>query len=144
MYVVSRNAEVAGLIIIIPRLRGHTWCWRLVTLTAEMLGCCAAVRRCSARGVAVRCRAVGEPSRSYTVKAPTEALSKLRINKDTMLNGRLDIVSRHEIETLVCNDHNQRVVLLAKSPIKPPFNKEKAHVDRRGLFWPLCNFAKVH
>ena len=71
---------------------------RLVTLTAEMLGCCAAVRRCSARGVAVRCRAVGEPSRSYTVKAPTEALSKLRINKDT-LNGRLDIVSRHEIES---------------------------------------------
>ena len=99
VYVVSRNAEVAGLIIIIPRLRGHTWCWRLVTLTAEMLGCCAAVRRCSARGVAVRCRAVDEPSRSYTVKAPTEALSKLRINKDTMLNGRLDIVSRHEIES---------------------------------------------
>ena len=69
VYVVSRNAEVAGLIIIIPRLRGHTWCWRPVTLTAEMLGCCAAVRRCSARGVAVRCRAVVEPSQSYTVKA---------------------------------------------------------------------------
>ena len=72
---------------------------RLVTLTAEMLGCCgcAAVRRCSARGVAVRCRAGNGPSRSYTVKAPTEALSKLRISKDTMLNGHLDIVSIPEI-----------------------------------------------
>ena len=78
------------------------------------------------------------------MKAPTEALSKLRINKDTMLNGRLDIVSRHEIGTLVHYDHNQRVVWLAKIPINPPFNKEKAQVDRRDLFWPLCNFAKVH
>ena len=74
VYPVSRNAEVAGLIIIIPRLCWHTWCWRPVTLTAEMLGCCAAVRRCSVRAVAVRCRAVNGPSRSCTV--PREDLYK--------------------------------------------------------------------